>query len=152
MNIRHQKTIANAGQQSRSVMKTYGYFSEKKFIITDRNTPRHWYNYMFNDEYVTFVSQVGFGQGLAQDDMGRRIMPVTDRNIYISDNCQFWQATGLPIHDELQDYRCEHNIGYTDISVVKNGIKSICVIRMARTLKNSWQTAFHWITPIKHGG
>lgn len=126
MNIRHQKTIANAGQQSRSVMKTYGYFSEKKFIITDRNTPRHWYNYMFNDEYVTFVSQVGFGQGLAQDDMGRRIMPVTDRNIYISDNCQFWQATGLPIHDELQDYRCEHNIGYTDISVVKNGIKSIC--------------------------
>ncbi len=108
------------------MIKTYGHFSEKGFIITDRNTPRHWYNYMFNDEYVAFVSQVGFGEGIAQDNMGNRIMPVTDRNVYISDDKQFWQATGLPIHDEPDDYWCEHSIGYTDICVVKNGIKSIC--------------------------
>lgn len=108
------------------MIKTYGHFSEKGFIITDRNTPRHWYNYMFNDEYVAFVSQVGFGEGIAQDNMGRRIMPVTDRNVYISDGNRFWQATGLPVYDELDDYWCEHNIGYTDICVVKHGIKSIC--------------------------
>lgn len=107
-------------------MKKYGHFSEKAFIITDRNIPRHWYNYIFNDEYVAFVSQVGFGQGIAQDDMGRRIMPVTDRNIYICDDSQFWQVTGLPIYDKFDEYWCKHNIGYTDICVVKNGIKSIC--------------------------
>lgn len=108
------------------MIKTYGHFSEEGFIITDRNTPRHWYNYMFNDEYVTFVSQVGFGEGIAQDDMGRRVVPVTDRNVYISDGSRFWQASGLPIYDELDDYWCQHSIGYTDICVVKNGIKSIC--------------------------
>ncbi len=107
-------------------MKQYGYFKDKAYVITDRNTPRHWYNYLYNDEYVTFVSQVGFGQGIAQDDKGRRISPVTDRNIYICDDNEFWQATGLNVYENLDEYYCEHNIGYTDICVVKNGIKSIC--------------------------
>lgn len=107
-------------------MKQYGYFNNKTYVITDRNTPRHWYNYLYNDEYVTFVSQVGFGQGIAQDDKGRRLSPVVDRNVYISDGTQFWQATGLPVHEAVDEYYCEHNIGYTDIVLTKNGIKSIC--------------------------
>ena len=54
-------------------MKTYGHFENKNFVITKRDIPRNWYNYLYNDEYETFVSQVGFGQGLAQDNLGRRI-------------------------------------------------------------------------------
>ena len=107
-------------------MKQYGYFNNKTYIITDRNTPRHWYNYLYNDEYVTFVSQVGFGQGIAQDDIGRRHSPVTDRNIYIADGEKFWQATGLPVYESVDEYCCEHNIGFTDINLTKNGIKSTC--------------------------
>jgi len=107
-------------------MKQYGHFKDKAYIITDRNTPRHWYNYLYNDEYVTFVSQVGLGQGIAQDDIGRRHSPVTDRNIYITDGEKFWQATGLPVHEAVDEYCCEHNIGYTDINLTKNGIKSTC--------------------------
>ena len=55
--------------------KWYGHFEGdgSTFVITEPETPRHWYNYMYNDEYVTFTSQVGFGEGFAQDDMGRRI-------------------------------------------------------------------------------
>ena len=55
--------------------KWYGHFNaDDSFTITEPETPRHWYNYFFNDEYVTFTSQTGFGEGLAQDDMGRRIL------------------------------------------------------------------------------
>lgn len=104
-------------------MKSYGYFSDKSYVITDRNTPRHWYNYLYNDEYITFVSQVGFGQGLSQDVKGRRISPVTDRNIYICDEKQFWQATGLPVHEAADEYYCEHNIGFTDIALTKKRCK-----------------------------
>ena len=45
--------------------KWYGHFNaDNSYTITEPETPRHWYNYMFNDEYVTFTSQVGFGEGL----------------------------------------------------------------------------------------
>ena len=61
-----------------SKTKSYGHFENKgeTFVITDIETPRHWYNYFFNDEYVAFTSQVGFGEGLCQDEMGRRIFLV----------------------------------------------------------------------------
>lgn len=107
-------------------MNQYGYFDEKSYVITDRTTPRHWYNYLYNDQYVTFVSQVGFGKGFAQDDMGRRLSPVTDRNVYLCDESTFWQATGLPVHEEVDGYSCSHHIGYTDIQLTRNGIQSRC--------------------------
>ena len=105
-------------------MKEYGHFTENGYKITERETPRHWYNYLYNDEYVTFISQVGFGQGLAQDPMGRRIMPVDDRAVYIADGECFWQANGLPIQLPLDEYYCEHAIGYTDIVESYRGIHS----------------------------
>ena len=37
----------------------------REYVITDRKTPRHWYNYYFNDSYNAFASQVGFGEGFA---------------------------------------------------------------------------------------
>lgn len=107
-------------------MKEYGYFSKNGYVITDRDTPRHWYNYMFNDDFITSVSQVGFGQGFAQDNMGRRLMVVEDRAIYISDGERIWQANGLPIHKQLQHYHCEHGIGYTDIVLTCQRIHSEC--------------------------
>ncbi len=107
-------------------MKNYGFFNQNTFVITDRDTPRHWYNYLYNDDYICFVSQVGFGQGFAQDNMGRRIEFVDDRAVYIVEGDKFWQANGLPIYDELADYACTHGIGYTDIMLKKNGIKSNC--------------------------
>ena len=107
-------------------MKDYGYFSDKRYIITERDIPRHWYNYFFNDEYVAFVSQVGFGQGIAQDSMGRRINLVDDRAVYVVEGNKFWQANGLPVHEGVEDYSCAHGIGYTDISLKKWNIRSEC--------------------------
>ena len=48
--------------------KWYGHFNaDDSYTITEPETPRHWYNYMFNDEYVSFTSQVGFGEAVCQD-------------------------------------------------------------------------------------
>ncbi len=119
-------------------MKTYGHFENKNFVITERDIPRNWYNYFCNDEYVTFVSQVGFGQGFAQDDLGRRIKLVADRAVYISNGKSFWQATALPINDPLDEYSCTHAIGYTDIMVFKNGVRSVCRFFVANEGKREY--------------
>lgn len=106
------------------MMQQYGHFSEKTFVITEKETPRHWYNYLYNDEYITFISQVGFGMGFPQDKMGRRINAVDDRTVYVVDGKDFWQTMGLPIYDDEEEYACTHGIGYTDIMRKKNGIRT----------------------------
>lgn len=103
-------------------MNKYGYFTDKGYKIIERETPRHWYNYMYNDEYITFTSQVGFGQGFAQDSLGRRITVVDDRALYVTDEEMFWQANGLPIQLPLEQYYCVHGIGFTDIVQTYRGI------------------------------
>ncbi|MBO7150424.1 MAG: hypothetical protein J6V82_01600, partial [Clostridia bacterium] len=109
-------------------MKEYGYFQNGTYVITDRDTPRHWYNYLYNNEYISFISQVGFGRGFAQDNMGRRLEIVDDRAVYLSEDERFWQANGLPVEDELTSYRCTHGIGYTEIALSRYGIRSECLV------------------------
>ena len=105
-------------------MNQYGHFSKKAFVITEKETPRHWYNYLYNDEYVCFISQVGFGMGFAQDSLGRRLNAVDDRTVYVVEGDVFWQTMGLPIFDEQEDYACTHGIGYTNIMRKKGGIRT----------------------------
>ena len=51
----------------------FGHFNaDGSFTVTTPKTPRNWYNYLFNDGYVTCFSQTAFGEGFAQDDLGRR--------------------------------------------------------------------------------
>ncbi len=107
-------------------MKQYGYFQKdgQEFVITERDIPRHWYNYLWNDEYVTFTSQVGFGEGLAQDDMGRRIKLVKNRNLYVIDvqDGEWWTANGMPIEKPYTGYACVHGQGYSTIRQTYKGI------------------------------
>ena len=105
--------------------KEYGYFNNggHQYVITDPATPRHWYNYLWNDRYITFISQVGYGEGFAQDDMGRRAQLLINRQLYLidSEENEFWTANALPINRGYSDYQCTHGIGYTVlISMSKN--------------------------------
>ncbi len=108
--------------------KEYGYFTNRgqQYVITNPATPRHWYNYMWNDQYITFTSQVGYGEGFAQDDMGRRVTLVTNRNLYMIDceNNEFWTANGLPIDRGYSNYQCTHGIGYTEIKLEYKNIET----------------------------
>lgn len=108
--------------------KEYGHWSQdgSEYIITERKTPRHWYNYFFNDTYNTFVSQVGFGEGFCQDDLGNRVKLVADRCLYITDkkNGTWHTANGLPLQKSYERYECHHGIGYTTFLSEKDGIAS----------------------------
>lgn len=108
--------------------KEYGHWSEdgREYIITERKTPRHWYNYYFNDTYNAFASQVGYGEGFCQDDLGNREPLVTDRCVYICDkDSGAWHtACALPMSEEYDLYECHHGLGYSTIICEKNGIRS----------------------------
>ena len=104
----------------------YGHWSAdgREYVITERKTPRHWYNYMFNDSYVGFISQVGAGDSFCQDDLANRVKLVTDRCVYVTDkeNKTWHTAFGLPISAKYDHHECRHGLGYTTISYEKDGI------------------------------
>ena len=106
----------------------YGHFENggREFVITSRKTPRHWHNYMYNDEYVAFFSQVGFGEGFAQDGLGRRIPMVKDRMLYVvnRETGAWSSANGLPMRDAFDAYECRHGLGYTVLTAVKDGVRT----------------------------
>lgn len=106
----------------------YGHFSNNgsEFIITTPNIPRHWYNYMWNDTYNAFTSQVGFGESFVQDSMGRRVPLVANRLLYLldTDNEVYWTANALPVHDNYNGYQCTHGLGYSEISLENLSIGS----------------------------
>ncbi len=107
-------------------MKQYGHFEKNGYKITDRNSPIHQYNYLFNDNYITSISQVGAGQGFAQDALGHRCYTVTERAVYITDSEKVWQANGLPVQRNFQYYHCFHGIGFTEIETSHRAIRTNC--------------------------
>lgn len=104
----------------------YGHFEENgsRFVITEPETPRHWYNYFFNDDYVSFTSQVGFGEGLAQDNMGNRIPVLSNRNVFLTENGKAWSIFGLPMKYGYTDYECAHENGSSEIKLTYSGVRS----------------------------
>ncbi|MCL2089191.1 MAG: hypothetical protein FWH14_06885 [Oscillospiraceae bacterium] len=104
----------------------YGHFNQNpgEYVITTPETPRHWYNYMFNEDYVSFTSQTGMGQSFAQDRMGRRISLIESRAVYLADGDGFWTASGIPVYEKNRRYECTHGLGYTSIETEQNGILS----------------------------
>lgn len=122
--------MGNEGNRKERDMsyKEYGYFAHdgREYVITERKTPRHWYNYYFNDTYISFASQVGFGEGFCQDELGNRIRLITDRCLYLvnHETGAFHTANGLPVQKEYDSYVCHHGLGYSQICCEKAGIAS----------------------------
>ena len=138
----------------KNIVNNYGYFQKdgSEFVVITPNTPRNWYNYMFNNDYVTFTSQVGFGQSCTQDDLGRRVWLVENRNVFLIDTTDnsHWMANGLPISKKYDNFECIHGMGYSDIRlnyggiatsyniyVPKDGIEEIWTVKV----KNNRQSA-----------
>ena len=107
---------------------TYGHFAKegKEYVITNPRTPRHWYNYLWNDQYITFTSQVGYGEGFVQDEMGRRVMLLANRQVYLVDTeeNESWTANGLPLNTGYTNFECTHGLGFTNIRLEYRGIQS----------------------------
>ena len=115
--------------------KIYGHYLDggADFCITEPDIPRNWYNYLWNDDYITFTSQTSAGEGLLQDRLGVRIKLVKDRGFFLSEGNEHWGIGGLPVDEERDAYRCIHRRGVTDLYTEKNGIASTVSILVPRT-------------------
>lgn len=104
----------------------YGYFKENTsdFCITEANIPRNWYNYLWNDSYMTFTSQTGAGESFVQDSLGRRIGLVKERGVFLKEGDAHWGISGLPVNEKRDAYFCLHQRGATTIHTENHGITS----------------------------
>ena len=104
----------------------YGHYLENgiDFRITERNIPRNWYNYLWNDNYITYVSQTSAGESFLQNAMGSRIKLVKDRGLFIKEGDESFGIGGLPVGEKLDAYHTTHKRGTTDIYTEKNGISA----------------------------
>jgi cellobiose phosphorylase len=113
----------------------YGHFSgdKKEYIITRPDTPRPWFNYLFNDVYHALVSSTGGGYSYLKDPKYHRILRYdhisTDRPgryIYAIDRGtnETWSLTWQPTRKPLAAWQCRHGLGYTAVSCEHVGIKS----------------------------
>ena len=106
--------------------RKYGYFSNdgKAYNIITPDIPRNWYNYLWNNNYITFTSQVGAGESFLQDSLGRRIGLVKDRGFYIIEKGDAHGICGLPVNQQNDAYLCTHQRGASNVHTEKNGIVS----------------------------
>ena len=112
----------------------YGHFSEdgREFIVTRPDTPRPWFNYLFNDVYHCLISQTGGGFSYYRDPKYYRILRYDHlssdrpgRYIYLkdADKKAVWTLNWQPGRKKLQAWECRHGLGYTEIRAATNGIK-----------------------------
>lgn len=111
----------------------YGHFSKdsKEYIITNPNTPRPWFNYLFNDVYHALVSQTGGGFSYCKDPKTNRILRYdhlsTDRPgryIFVRDEDKktAWSLNWQPFCEPMDKWQAVHGLGYSKISSEHNKI------------------------------
>lgn len=122
--------------------KQYGHYLENgiDFCITEADIPRNWYNYFWNDNYITYTSQVCAGESFMQDNMGRRIKLVRDRGFFLTEGEESWGIGGLPVNEKRDAYSCVHKRGMSELYTEKCGISSVVSIFVPRDLTcELWQ-------------
>ena len=97
--------------------KQYGDYIDGSadFRITEADIPRNWYNYLWNENYITYISQTGAGESFLQDSLGNRIALVKDRGAFICENGESLGICGLPVKEKRDSYLCTHKRGETTI-------------------------------------
>ncbi len=111
----------------------YGHFSKdgREYIVTNPNTPRPWFNYLFNDVYHALVSATGGGFSYYKDPKTNRILRYdhlsTDRPgryIFVRDQDKktTWALNWQPFRKPLDKWQACHGLGYSKISCEHNKI------------------------------
>lgn len=84
------------------------------------NPPRHWYNYLWNeDRYCMQVSQTGHGKSYYLDEKANMCMLNRDgaRYVYLRDeeSGDVWDIGQGLVHDSSEEYSCIHAVGYSEL-------------------------------------
>ncbi|NQU73649.1 MAG: hypothetical protein HQ547_02945 [Candidatus Omnitrophica bacterium] len=111
----------------------YGYFSKdgREYVITNPNTPRPWFNYLFNNVYHALISGTGGGFSYYKDPKTNRILRYdhlsTDRPgryIFVRDEDKksTWSLNWQPFCEPLDKWEATHGLGYSKISCTHSSI------------------------------
>lgn len=96
-------------------------------IIKNPKPPRYWFNYLWNENgYLAQVSQMGHGRSCYLNEKADMCMINNQdaRYIYLRDESDgsFWNIGEGPVNEKVEDYQCEHSIGYSAVSSRYRGI------------------------------
>ena len=114
----------------------FGHFDDdaKEYVITDKNTPLPWINYLGDKDFFGIISNTSGGYCFYKDARLRRItryrynnlpLDIGGRYLYIRDNLtgSYWSPTWKPTFNDIENYYCRHGLGYTIIGSTYQGIK-----------------------------
>ena len=117
----------------------YGYFDDeqREYVITRPDTPLPWINYLGCEDYFGIISNTAGGYSFYKDARLRRMtryrynnapLDSGGRYIYLRDDdaptTHFWSPTWQPTCTPLEEYECQHGLGYTTIQSTRAGIKT----------------------------
>ncbi len=111
----------------------YGHFSAdgSEYIITRPDTPRPWFNYLFNDVYHCLISQTGGGFSYYLDPKYYRIHRYDHlssdrpgRYLYFRERSRrVWTLNWQPSREPLPKWECRHGFGTTQIRATAEGVE-----------------------------
>jgi cellobiose phosphorylase len=115
----------------------FGYFDDEKreYVITRPDVPLPWINYLGSEDFFGLISNTAGGYCFYRDARLRRLLRYRYNNVptdtggrylYLRDNDtgQFWSPTWQPTRNALENYRCRHGMGYTNIQSSYRGLES----------------------------
>ncbi len=105
----------------------YTFSGEGGCQIHRPDPPRHWYNYLWNeDRYCAQVSQMGHGRSYYLSERADMCQINRDnaRYLYLRDDETNvnWNLGVGPLNTPVEDYECVHDIGYSLLRAKKDGI------------------------------
>ncbi len=120
------------------IKNEYGYFTEnfREFVITNPETPRPWFNYIWNEHYAGLVSHGGGGFSYLETPRDNRISRMRynclpwdrpGRYIMLRDSQlgEYWSLSWAPTIDRKYDlYEAHIGQGYTTIITEYKGIRA----------------------------
>ncbi len=131
----------------------YGYFDDikKEYVITNPLTPNPWINYLGMNGYYGLISNTGGGYTFYEDAKLRRLTRYRYNNVptdfggryyYIKDGSHIWNPGFLPMKTPLDNYMCQHGLGYTIIT----GQKDLLEAKVTYFIPKDDQIELHLVT------
>ena len=109
----------------------YGHFDNdaREYVITRRDTPLPWINYLGTDGYFGLISHTAGGYSFFRDARLRRLTrhrynnaprDVGGRYVYMHDDetGDVWSPSVTPV----DEFTCRHGLGYTVIAAARGGV------------------------------
>ena len=98
-------------------------------VINDSKPPRYWFNYLWSEKgYCAQISQIGHGRSYFLNEKADMCMMNNNdaRYIYLRDeeDMTFWNIGEGPLNETVNNFQCEHNIGYSILKSDKVGIST----------------------------